>query len=189
VLFDLGSQCAPRLLITVHHLAIDGVSWRILLEDLETAYRQICADEPVELEPVGTSFRQWSHRLAEHVRSGGLDEDLAYWRAVPATIGDLPMDRTGSNTVGSSRAVSWQLSREDTDALLREVPGVFRTQVNDVLLAALSRVLSQWTGRDSVTVALEGHGREEILERVGPVSHGGLVHHHVPGGARRSGDV
>ena len=166
VLFDLGSQCAPRLLITVHHLAIDGVSWRILLEDLETAYRQICADEPVELEPVGTSFRQWSHRLAEHVRSGGLDEDLAYWRAVPATIGDLPMDRTGSNTVGSSRAVSVQLSREDTDALLREVPGVFRTQVNDVLLAALSRVLSQWTGRDSVTVALEGHGREEILERV-----------------------
>ncbi|MCA1681713.1 MAG: amino acid adenylation domain-containing protein, partial [Actinobacteria bacterium] len=167
VLFGLGSGRAPRLFLTVHHLVVDGVSLRILLEDLESAYRQVCAGRAVELEPVGTSFPQWAHRLVEHVGSGGMDEDLGYWAEVSATASaDLPVDRAGSNTVGSSAAVSVRLGREDTAALLRDVPGVYRTQVNDVLLAALGRVLSGWTGRDRVLVALEGHGREEILDRV-----------------------
>ncbi|MCA1672981.1 MAG: condensation domain-containing protein, partial [Actinobacteria bacterium] len=167
VLFTLGSGCAPRLFVTVHHLVVDGVSWRVLFEDLETAYRQTRAGQPMVLEPVGSSFRQWARRLGEYVRSGGLDEDLAYWTDVsPRAAADLPVDRTGSNTVWSSRAVSVRLGRTDTDALLRQVPGVYRTQVNDVLLAALGRVLSRWTGREKVAVALEGHGREEILDRV-----------------------
>ncbi|MGH3780153.1 MAG: condensation domain-containing protein, partial [Pseudonocardiaceae bacterium] len=167
VLFVLGSGRAPRLFLTIHHLVTDGVSWRILFEDLERAYRQICAGHPVEPEPTGTSFRQWAHRLAEHVSCGGLDDDLAYWTAVPATAAaDLPVDRAGSNTVGSCSAVSVRLGRDDTDALLHQVPGVYRTLVNDVLLAALGRVLSRWTGRESVLVDLEGHGREEILPGV-----------------------
>ncbi|MGH3711202.1 MAG: condensation domain-containing protein, partial [Pseudonocardiaceae bacterium] len=167
VLFTMGSGQASRLLLTAHHLVTDGVSWRILLEDLETAYRQLCADQPVALQPVGTSFRQWAHRLAGHVGSGGMDEDLAYWNDVTANArSDLPVDRAGSNTMKSSRTVSVRLSRPDTDALLRQVPAVYRTQVNDVLLAALGRVLGRWSGRDRVAVALEGHGREEILQRV-----------------------
>ncbi|HEX2290374.1 MAG TPA: condensation domain-containing protein, partial [Pseudonocardiaceae bacterium] len=167
VLFTLGSGRAPRLFLTIHHLVIDGVSWRILLEDLENAYRQVCAGHPAQLEPTGTSFRQWAHRLTEHVRSGGLNDDLTYWTAVSATApADLPVDHAGCNTVGSSSAVSVRLGRDDTDALLHRVPGVYRTQVNDVLLAAVGRVLSRWTGRDSVLVALEGHGREELLDRV-----------------------
>ncbi|MCA1696840.1 MAG: condensation domain-containing protein, partial [Actinobacteria bacterium] len=167
VLFTLGSGRAPRLFLTIHHLVMDTVSWRIFLEDLERAYRQVCAGHPVELEPVGTSFRQWAHRLAEHVRAGRLDEDLAYWTTVPATaVAALPVDRAGANTVGSSGAVSVRLSRDDTDALLHQVPGVYRTQINDVLLAALGRVLSRWTGCERVLVNLEGHGREEILDRV-----------------------
>ncbi|MCA1682055.1 MAG: condensation domain-containing protein, partial [Actinobacteria bacterium] len=167
VLFTFGSKGAPRLFVTVHHLVMDGVSWRILVADLETAYQQACAGRPVQLEPVGTSFTQWAHRLAQHVSGGGLDEDLAYWTTVPATAtADLPVDHAGSNTVESSRVVSVGLGRQDTTALLRDVPGVYRTQVNDVLLAALGRVLSRWSGRDRVLVALEGHGREEILDRV-----------------------
>ncbi|MCA1677375.1 MAG: condensation domain-containing protein, partial [Actinobacteria bacterium] len=167
VLFTLGSGRTPRLFLTIHHLVVDGVSWRILLEDLETAYRQGCAGHPVVLEPVGTSFTQWAHRLAVHVLSGELDEDLAYWSEVsPRASADLPVDRVGLNTVESSRVVSVRLGRDDTDALLHQVPGVYRTQVNDVLLSALGRVLGRWTGRDSVLVALEGHGREEILDRV-----------------------
>ncbi|MGH3838239.1 MAG: condensation domain-containing protein, partial [Pseudonocardiaceae bacterium] len=167
VLFTMGSGCAPRLFLTIHHLVMDGVSWRILFEDLEKSYRQVCAGHPVELEPVGTSLRQWAYRLAEHVGCGGLDEALAYWTAVPATAAaDLPVDRAGLNTVRSSSAVSVRLGRQDTDALLHQVPGVYRTQVNDVLLAALGRVLSRWSGRERVLVELEGHGREEILDRV-----------------------
>ena len=167
VLFTLGAGQPSRLFVTVHHLVMDGVSWRIVLADLETAYRQTSAGQSISLEPVGTSFTQWAHRLAAHVDSGALDADLTYWTAVSSRASaDLPVDRAGVNTVASSRVISVRLGREDTDALLHQVPGVYRTQVNDVLLSALGRGLGQWTGRDSVLVALEGHGREEILDRV-----------------------
>ncbi|WP_447009228.1 non-ribosomal peptide synthase/polyketide synthase [Saccharothrix hoggarensis] len=149
----------PRLLLTVHHLAMDGVSWRILLGDVEQAYRD------VPLEPVGTSFTQWAHRLAEHVRSGGLDDAREHWRSLPEPAA-LPVDRDGENATGSTRTVSVRLDRATTDALLTAVPPVYRTQVNDVLLSAVGRALAEWTGRDAVGVTLEGHGREELLPGV-----------------------
>ncbi|MCA1708874.1 MAG: condensation domain-containing protein, partial [Actinobacteria bacterium] len=167
VLFTLGLGRPLQLFITIHHLVVDGVSWRVLFEDLETAYRQTCAGRAVQLEPVGTPFTQWVHRLAKHVGCGGLDEDLAYWTEVATRASvDLPADRGGPNTEGSTCAVSVRLGQQDTDALLHQVPGTYRTQVNDVLLAALGQVLSGWTGHDSVVIAVEGHGREEILDWV-----------------------
>ncbi|MBB5803972.1 amino acid adenylation domain-containing protein/non-ribosomal peptide synthase protein (TIGR01720 family) [Saccharothrix ecbatanensis] len=146
----------PALLLTVHHLVMDGVSWRIALGDLEQAYRG------VPLEPVGTSFTQWAHRLDEHVRSGALDHAHEYWSSLPEPEA-LPVDRDGANTAASARLVSVRLDRATTDALLTAVPPVYRTQVNDVLLSALGRALAEWTGRDAVSVTLEGHGREELV--------------------------
>ncbi|HEX6355904.1 non-ribosomal peptide synthase/polyketide synthase [Actinophytocola sp.] len=165
VLFDLGVEQRPRLFLTAHHLVMDGVSWRILLGDLETAYRQAASGEPVELEPIGTSFADWARRLAEHVESGAFDEDLARWTAV-SSAADLPIDHDGTNTVGSLRTVTVRLDRHHTDALLRKVPGVYRTHVNDVLLSALGRTLSNWTGRDGVLIDMEGHGREDLFSGV-----------------------
>jgi amino acid adenylation domain-containing protein/non-ribosomal peptide synthase protein (TIGR01720 family) len=178
VLFRGGAGRRPQLFIAVHHLVVDGVSWRILLGDLQTAYQQVRAARrvappegasapSVELEPTGTPFTRWAHRLSGQVQASGLDDDLAYWSKVPHdALPDLPVTRAGANTAGSSRAVSVRLGRDDTDALLHRVPGVYRTQINDVLLSALGRVLSSWTGRERVLVALEGHGREEILDGV-----------------------
>ncbi|MGC1734298.1 MAG: non-ribosomal peptide synthase/polyketide synthase [Pseudonocardiaceae bacterium] len=178
VLFRGGAGRRPQLFIAVHHLVVDGVSWRILLGDLETAYQQARAARrvasperesalSVDLEPTGTPFTHWAHRLSGHVRAGGLDDDLAYWSKVPHdALPDLPVTGAGVNTAGSSRAVSVRLGRDDTDALLHRVPGVYRTQINDVLLSALGWVLLSWTGRERVLVALEGHGREEILDGV-----------------------
>ena len=57
----------------------DGVSWQILLGDLETAYQDIRSGGPAQLEPTGTPFTSWAHELTEQVRRGGFDEDLAYW--------------------------------------------------------------------------------------------------------------
>ncbi|MDT8913027.1 non-ribosomal peptide synthase/polyketide synthase [Amycolatopsis sp. PS_44_ISF1] len=162
----LGSR-PPRLFLAVHHLVVDGVSLRILLGDLETAYGQARAGLPVRLEPVGTAFTQWAHRLGAHVRAGGLDGDLAHWRAVSArVVPALPVDRTGVSTAGSTRSLTVSLSRDETTALLQQVPAVYRTQVNDVLLSALGRTLARWCGQDSVLVALEGHGREDVLDGV-----------------------
>ncbi|GLY50354.1 hypothetical protein Lesp01_40100 [Lentzea sp. NBRC 102530] len=152
-----------RLSLVVHHLVVDGVSWRILLGDLETAYRQAVTGERITLDPVGTRFTQWAHRLAEHVRSGAFDAELPHWTAALSVPGDVPLDRDGPNTAGSTRVVSVRLDREHTDALLHRVPDVYRTQINDVLLSALGRALSAWTGRDRVAVTMEGHGREDVL--------------------------
>ncbi|MGH4025827.1 MAG: amino acid adenylation domain-containing protein, partial [Pseudonocardiaceae bacterium] len=165
VLFVLGPTRPPRLLLTIHHLVVDGVSWRILLGDLETAYQQAAAAQPVVLEPVGTPFTRWAHQLTDAVRAGAFDDDLDHWAEVtghrsacgPA---DLPVDHTGPNTTAAARSITVRLGREQTDALLHQVPDAYRTQVNDVLLSALGRTLCRWTDRDTVLVAMEGHGRE-----------------------------
>ncbi|MDS0140063.1 MULTISPECIES: non-ribosomal peptide synthase/polyketide synthase [unclassified Amycolatopsis] len=151
----------PRLLLVVHHLVIDGVSWRILLEDLETAYRQVAAGQPVDLGPAPASYLRWADRLAGH----GFDAELPYWTGVLDGVDPaLPVDATGENTAGSARTITVRLDAGTTDALLRRVPEVYRTQINDVLLSALGRVLARWTGRDRVLVSLEGHGREELFD-------------------------
>ncbi|MFG2094577.1 non-ribosomal peptide synthase/polyketide synthase [Streptomyces sp. NPDC048612] len=162
-LLTTGPGSRPQLFLTAHHLAVDSVSWRILLTDLERAYRAAAAGEPLPLEPATTPFTTWAARLARTVRDGGLDGDLAHWRAESETPRTpLPVDRPGPAVAGSVRTVRTRLGRDTTEALLRRVPGVYRTQVNDVLLSALGRVLADWAGTDRVTVALEGHGREDL---------------------------
>ncbi|HJT03156.1 MAG TPA: amino acid adenylation domain-containing protein, partial [Pseudonocardiaceae bacterium] len=97
----------------------------------------------------------------------GLGDDLAYWSGLPSDgWPDLPVSRAGANTAGSARAVVMRLARDETEALLHRVPGVYRTQINDVLLSALGQVISDWTGHERVLIGLEGHGREEILPGV-----------------------
>ncbi|HYS40875.1 MAG TPA: condensation domain-containing protein, partial [Pseudonocardiaceae bacterium] len=160
--FEPGER--PRLLLVCHHLVVDGVSWRVLFEDLDTARQQLAASQPVRLPPATTGYREWAHRLAEHVRDGGLAEDRDYWTGLSAC--DVPVDRAGRNTFGTAETVTTRLDRAATDALLRTVPDKYRTQVNDVLLAALARVLARWTGRDAVLIGLEGHGREDVLDDV-----------------------
>ncbi|WP_186762711.1 non-ribosomal peptide synthase/polyketide synthase [Lentzea tibetensis] len=165
VLFRFPGDRRPVLLLAVHHLVVDGVSWRILLEDVNATYQQLVAGEPVNIEQKTTAFRDWALRLTEFALGGGFDDELTHWAEVRGDPG-LPVDRGGDNTAASVRSVSVGLGVAETESLLRDVPGVYRTQVNDVLLAALGRVLGRWTGRDRVVVDLEGHGREEVLAGV-----------------------
>jgi amino acid adenylation domain-containing protein/non-ribosomal peptide synthase protein (TIGR01720 family) len=167
VLFDLGSEQRPVLLLAVHHLVVDGVSWRILLEDLAKAYRQSTRGGSVDLGSKTTSFREWALRLTERATTGGFDDEVGYWTGMLEDCNSaLPMDDHGDNTVASTRSITVQLDSETTRALLQDVPGVYRTQINDVLLSALSQVIRRWTGRQRVLLDLEGHGREELLDGV-----------------------
>jgi amino acid adenylation domain-containing protein/non-ribosomal peptide synthase protein (TIGR01720 family) len=168
VLFDLGGARSNRLLIVIHHLACDGVSWRILFEDLWTAYEQRRRGEAMSLPAKTTSFKQWAERLTEHARSEALTDEAAYWStAARSEVWRLPVDHDhGENTEESLRAVSLSLTEEETDALLRKVPEAYRTQINDVLLSAVALALTRWTGAESALVDLEGHGREEIFDDV-----------------------
>ncbi|MGH3923427.1 MAG: condensation domain-containing protein, partial [Pseudonocardiaceae bacterium] len=165
VLFHLGAGQPPYLFMAGHHLVIDGVSWRILLDDLDTAYQQAVRGDAVDLGPKTTSFRDWALRLGNFLATGGLDHELDHW-ASALDGGELPVDRRQPQRGTPAGTVSVLLTTEETDALLRWAPAVYRTRINDVLLAALAWALSRWTGRGRVSIDLEGHGREEILDGV-----------------------
>ncbi|HYO56342.1 non-ribosomal peptide synthetase, partial [Archangium sp.] len=165
-LLDMGAGHNERLLLVIHHFVVDFVSWRVLLEDLKTAYQQLSRGEEVVLPPKTTSFKAWSERLEEYAQSA-LEEELAYWLEPRKQARALPVDRTGgANTQESARGVTLTLDAEQTRALLQEVPGAYRAQINDVLLTALAQALAQWTGSRQVLVDMEGHGREELFEDV-----------------------
>jgi non-ribosomal peptide synthase protein (TIGR01720 family) len=164
-LFGLGARRRPMLFLAAHHLVIDGVSWRVLLDDLDTAYRQAVRGERIRLGPKTTSFQEWANRLTDFVATGGFAGELDHWAAVPQEPA-LPVDFPNPPADGGRRRVAVLFSRADTDTLLRVVPAVFRTHVNEVLLAALVRTLSDWSGRRQVVINLEGHGREEIFDGV-----------------------
>ncbi|OXM62111.1 non-ribosomal peptide synthetase [Amycolatopsis vastitatis] len=164
VLVTAEPQWRPRLFLAAHHVVVDAVSWRILLDDLDTAYRQAARQAQIDLGPRTTSFRDWAHRLRDHVRDGGFDDEVAYWTGLPAS-GELPVDHD-TGTDGGTAEVTVVLDAHETNALLRSAPSAYRTRVNDVLLAALAWALARWTGRPDVSIALEGHGREDVLDGV-----------------------
>jgi len=169
-LFDLGPNQPNRLLLVIHHLAVDGVSWRILLEDLHRAYQQLSHGEAMKLPPKTTSFQNWAQCLTEYAKSPALEQELDYWLdSSRSAVAPLPVDYPASkdaNTVTSACNVSVSLSAEETRALLQEVPKAYHTQINDVLLTAVVQSFAQWSGTRCLLVNLEGHGREEILEAV-----------------------
>ncbi|MCS4251613.1 non-ribosomal peptide synthase/polyketide synthase [Pseudomonas sp. BIGb0164] len=147
-----------RLLLVVHHLAVDGVSWRILLEDLQQAYRNVAL-------PAKTSaYQHWAQRLQAHAQT--LDAQLPYWQA-QSIDADLPCDNPQGglqNRLGTKLEI--RLNAEDTRQLLQDAPAAYRTQVNDLLLTALARVISRWSGQEAALIQLEGHGREDLFDDV-----------------------
>jgi amino acid adenylation domain-containing protein/non-ribosomal peptide synthase protein (TIGR01720 family) len=164
--FVTGDKRPAHLLLVAHHLVVDAVSWRILLEDLETVYRQMSLGEPVQLPSKTTSFKQWALRLGEYARSQDVGQEASYWLAVHDTqASGLTVDYAdGDNTVASAREVTVSLSTEQTRALLQEVPAAYLTQINDVLLTALSIAYARWSGESRLLLDLEGHGREQLFD-------------------------
>ncbi len=167
-LFDLGAEQPSRLLIAIHHLVVDGVSWRILLADLQQVYQQLTQGEVVKLPAKTTSFKKWSEKLREYARSPKIQKELSYWQNSSQTgLTPLPVDfSNGKNTMAEAQTISVQLSATDTQELLQTVPAIYQTQINDVLLTALLQAFNQWTGKQTLTIDLEGHGREELFPDV-----------------------
>lgn len=154
---------ARQLAVVVHHVVIDGVSWRIIMDDLATAWRQFTSGAPVELPVTGTSFRRWTQLLER----AGFDADRAYFQQ-PLPGADGPVGRrplAATDTVARERTRTVAVGPEVTAALLGEIPAKFHAGVNDVLLTALAVTLARWRrdlGQDQTFahVELEGHGRE-----------------------------
>ncbi|MFD3844194.1 condensation domain-containing protein, partial [Streptomyces sp. NPDC058642] len=160
-----GGDGSAFLLLVAHHLVVDAVSWRILADDLEAAYRQAVRGELVSLGERTTPFRDWARKLAAHVADGGLDHELPYWEEA-VTADQLPIASVPGAQTQEEGTLTVELGEEDTAALLRAAPAAYRTRVNDVLLAALALALARWTGSERVRLDLEGHGREDLLDDV-----------------------
>ncbi|OLS62232.1 non-ribosomal peptide synthetase [Pseudomonas putida] len=161
VLADLpgGEQ---RLLLVIHHLVVDGVSWRVLLEDLQQALAGAA------LPAKTTSYKAWAEKLHAWANSPALEAERDYWHGVLDGAADaLPQDNPqGSLRIDSAAHVASTLDVELTTQLLKVAPAAYRTQVNDLLLTALAQVLCQWSGQPSVLVQLEGHGREDLFDDI-----------------------
>ncbi|HEV2734459.1 MAG TPA: amino acid adenylation domain-containing protein, partial [Longimicrobiaceae bacterium] len=162
--YDMGPDEPGRVFFLAHHLVVDGASWRTLLEDLQTAYEQLRRGEEVALPPKTTSFRDWAAKLAEHARSGALDAEAALWTdPARAGVAPIPTELDGPDLESAEATVSVALTEEETRVLLQEAPAAYRTQINDLLLTAVSRALGRWTGDARVLLEMESHGREEQL--------------------------
>ncbi|QDC03898.1 amino acid adenylation domain-containing protein [Pseudomonas sp. SWI7] len=160
-----GSQ---RLLLVIHHLVVDGVSWRILFEDLQQAYQQCLTGQPLSLPAKTSAYKAWAERLQAHAQSETLRQQLGYWQAqLQGFAQTLPgEDAQGSQQVGDAQTVQVELDAALTRQLLQQAPAAYRTQVNDLLLTALARVICHWTGEHAALIELEGHGREALFDDV-----------------------
>ncbi|MEV8438194.1 amino acid adenylation domain-containing protein [Actinosynnema sp. NPDC051121] len=167
VLVDSGVEA--RLVLVVHHLVVDGVTWRILVPDLADAV----AGTP--LQPVGTSYRRWSKVLAEHARASARVTELPLWaeqlRRGDVPLGSRPLD-PARDTYGTARSLRLVLPTGPTAALLTKVPAAFHAEINDVLLAGLAVAVADWRRRrlgasdSAVLVEVEGHGREQVADEL-----------------------
>lgn len=157
-----------RLLIIIHHLIVDGISWRILFEDIQQLHNQIKKRLPLALPPKTSSYRDWSTCIAHYAASADHQTATAYWektREVPAWK-PTPVVENASNTYADQEKISFALTFRETEILLKEIHHVFRTQTNDLLLVAFMRAVKKRYHANSVWVDLEGHGRTNLDQTI-----------------------
>ncbi|KUI06088.1 non-ribosomal peptide synthetase [Mycobacterium sp. IS-3022] len=173
MLSALWVASTSQLVLIVHHLAVDGVSWRILLEDINIAWAAHRAGRPVELTGTGTSFARWSALLAEHARDEQVVATADVWRQVASAPALLPAVVPSVDTFANAGNLSVPLDTETTRLLLGEVPAAFHAGINDILLIALGLALAEFVDADTAPVGIdvEGHGRHEDLGDEVDLSH------------------
>lgn len=154
------------LLLVIHHLIVDGVSWRILAEDLANSYAQAKKQETIVLPEKTMSYKDWVNEVSTYAESYKLHKEVLYWNEINQKIESCKfkenVEEKEPNIVTSSIA----LNQEDTKSLLRNCNKAYLTEINDLLITSLSRAIHKTTGQSNISFELEGHGREQISENV-----------------------
>ncbi|MCP3774857.1 amino acid adenylation domain-containing protein [Paenibacillus sp. MZ04-78.2] len=160
-------RCADgdHLFIAIHHLAVDGISWRILLEDIASGYKQAERGQAIRLPLKTDSFRLWSERLTAYAQSEAMSKEAAYWsqleqRGFECLPKDFP-EQDGFSRDSETVTVEW--SKEETDQLIKHAHRAYNTDMNDLLITSLGLSVSRWSGLERIALHLEGHGREPII--------------------------
>jgi amino acid adenylation domain-containing protein/non-ribosomal peptide synthase protein (TIGR01720 family) len=173
--FTAEEPSERRLLLAFHHLVVDGVSWRIVLDDLELAFEQWQNGEVISLGAKSGSLQDWGRYLEAQLKNGALDRERDYWREVlmrPVERLPLLSSETQHHVEADARRLSFQLGRERTSQLLGQSNQAFDTQINDLLLAALLVAVNRWANLSTIRVWMEGHGREADALEGGAGDHG-----------------
>ncbi|MCY7909667.1 amino acid adenylation domain-containing protein [Bacillus inaquosorum] len=161
-------QCADgdHLLIAIHHLIVDGVSWRILLDDIANGYKQAENGQVIQLPLKTDSFQLWAKRLSEYAQSETIKQEQEYWTEIEQTdVKPLPKDFHETHTTSKdsqTETVEWTI--EETELLLKQANRAYNTQINDLLLTSLGLSISHWSGLEQIPIHLEGHGREQTIQ-------------------------
>ena len=168
VYFEDNLTGNDRIFWVIHHLVVDGVSWRILLEDLQVVYNQMKQGQEVRLPAKSTSFKEWSERLQTYSDSGISKEVQNYWNEqVEKETMKIPMDYPIQETTEESiDQVTRTLGIEETQTLLYEFLVTHKTRIDEVLLTALGQAIVDCINQQTVSIHLEGHGREEMIEGI-----------------------
>ena len=165
-LFHMDDDC--RLLMVIHHLVIDGVSWRILLEDLDTLYRRYTDNQPLSLPLKTDSYKVWSRHLENHANEESFLKEKTFWKELESRPAEpIPTDfQVGDNLAGDTHRRSFQLETEPTRQLLTRANEPFSTETNDLLLTALASGIQKTFRIDRICLDLEGHGREDLFSQI-----------------------
>jgi len=154
------------LFMCLHHLVVDGVSWRILIEDLHTSIAQQKEGIEIRLPQKTASFKEWSEALTKYQKSALLNEEAEYWEKIEGEMKNGRYIGRDQNTERIFKDISFEFSQEETRKLLKESGEAYNTEINDLLLSALAMTVKKMRGQEKVTVILEGHGREELHEPI-----------------------
>ncbi|MCW8928794.1 MAG: amino acid adenylation domain-containing protein, partial [Gammaproteobacteria bacterium] len=166
---DINSEENNRLLIIIHHLVVDGISWRVLFSDLQQICQSILTKKTqFSLPNKKSSYRQWTEMLTQYAQSSELLKELPFWQAqAKKEINALPVDHEADTILmKDSVFLNLELSEEQTQQLLFKVNDTYNTEINDILLAGLLLAINNWCGHKQITIALEGHGRETLSESI-----------------------
>ncbi|MED1918406.1 amino acid adenylation domain-containing protein [Bacillus thuringiensis] len=160
-------QCSDgdHLLIAVHHLVVDGVSWRILIDDFKTAYGQLLRNEEIRLPLKSDSFQLWAQQLNEYANSERLEQEREYWNRIEERDTEsLPTDYDEQKPLRkTTRTKTVTMDQQQTEELLKQANRAYQTEIDELLLAAIGMAFKKWANIDRVTLNMEGHGRESIL--------------------------
>ncbi|OTP67047.1 Non-ribosomal peptide synthetase module [Caballeronia sordidicola] len=174
---------STQLYLAIHHLIVDGVSWRILLDDLDAAYRAAIDRRAIQLSPAGTRAQDWAARLARAARepTSPFAQETSYWCALASSHEDMPLDHPQALATNADAVVFEQtLAADLTRAALNEANAAYRTQTVELLVAALAHAIGEQTGHSSCRIELEGHGREALFDDIDASRTLGWLTSHYP---------
>lgn len=161
-------QDGDRFAIIIHHLVVDGVSWRIILEDFTTVFEAFTQQKEPALPLKTDSFQLWSSKLQVYAASETMQKERTYWEAVCSQeVTPIPVNtENDTNVFNYNKTVSFEIDANITELLLSKVHHIYNTEINDILLTSLGLAIKNTFGLEKAVVKMEGHGRENIIDNV-----------------------